>query len=107
MNKTLSKTKARLRNKSLKDRTGKAELRWKFEIESLNRLKEGRITDSNTFQRAAKPFYPDIINTNQKLTLTENDDILSNDSDTAQTLELSFQILPGISILLRKSMIQF
>lgn len=106
MNKTPPKTKARLRNKSLKDRTGKAELRWKFEIESLSSLKEGRITDSNTFPRAAQPFYSDIINTNEKLTLTENDEILSNDSDTAQTLELSFQILLGISILLNKSMIQ-
>ena len=48
------------------------------------------VTDNKTFWKTVKPFLSHKITTKEKITLTEENEIFSNDEDTAHVLNTFF-----------------
>ena len=103
MNKVLSKEimkRTRIRNKFLKKRTEQnkklgakeknhhvSSLR-KFKREYYSSLDEENITENKKFWKTVKPFLSDKMISSEKRTVIENEEIISNDKNTAQILKL-------------------
>ena len=105
INKTLSKEimkRTKLRNKFLKDRTEENRSRYasqrnycvsllkKTKKEYFGNLNEKNVCDNKTFCKTVKPFLSDKIVSKEQITLVENNEIISEDSDVAQTLNSFF-----------------
>jgi hypothetical protein len=105
MNKELSKatmTRARLRNKFLKDRSDvnrKAFSKQRNFCSSLLRktkkkyygnLNTNSITDNKKFWKTINPFLSDKTQKSDKITLIENDEIVSNEAEVSQILNSFF-----------------
>ena len=101
MNKTLSKaimTRSRLRNKFLKNpnemnkrtynkqRNYCVNLLRKEKKNYFNNIDLKRITDNKQFWKTIKPFFSDKHNISRKITLIEDDEIISNDIKVAETM---------------------
>ena len=62
----------------------------KTKKEYFDNLNEKNVCNSKTFWKTAKPFLSDKIVSKEQITLVENNDIISEDSDVAQTLNSLF-----------------
>ena len=115
MNKTLSKEimkRTRLRNKFLKNKNdyNKREfskqrnycvsLVRKSKKLYYSNLDEKKVTDNKTFWKTIKPFLSNKIMSREKVTLTEEDEIVESDINTAQILNTFFSnIISNLKII--------
>ena len=106
MNKTFSKEimkkKTKLRNKFLKERTDESKNRYtsqrnycvsllkKTKKNYYNSLNEKDVSDNKTFWKTVKPFLSDKIVSKEEILLVENDEIISEDSKIAESLNFFF-----------------
>ena len=103
MNKTLSKavmTRTRIRDRYLRNPsvTNKNEYKryrnfcvWLFRKEKrrfYENIDTNKITDNRIFWKTVKPLFSEKHILNKKITLVENNDIVSNDADAVQDLEI-------------------
>ena len=105
MNKTLSKAimdRSRLRNKFLKNQTDENKRNYtkqrnycvsllrKSKHDYFSNLDVKKITDNKSFWKAVKPLLSDKIVSTEKIALTENEEIMNTDNDTAETFNNVF-----------------
>ena len=105
INKTLSKEimkRNKLQNKFLKDGTEENRNRYasqrnccvslleKTKKENFGDLNQKNVSDNKKFWKTVKPFLSDKIISTEQITLVENNEIISEDSDVAQTLNYFF-----------------
>ena len=105
MNKTLSKEimkRTKLRNKFLKERTHESKKRYtsqrnycvslvkKTKKNYYNSLHEKGVSDNKTFWKTVKPFLSDKIVSKEQILLVENDEIISENSKIAESLNCFF-----------------
>ena len=105
MNKTISKEimkRTRFRNQFLKNRTDENKSRYtkqrnycvsllrKTKTQYYSNLDEKNVTDNKAFWKTVKPFLSDKITSKEKITLIEENEIVSNDENTAQVLNTFF-----------------
>ena len=105
INKTLSKEiikRTKLRNKFLKERPGENRKKYasqrnycvlllkKTKRKYFGNLNEKNVCDNKTFWKTVKPFLSDKIVSKEQITLGENNEIIPEDSDVAQTLNSLF-----------------
>ena len=110
MNKTISKEitkRTRLRNQFLKNRTDKNKSRHtkqrnycvsllrKTKTQYYSSLDEKNVTDNKAFWKTVKPFLSDKIISKEKITLIEENEIVSNDEDSTQVLSTFFSNIVG------------
>ena len=73
----------------------------KTKKEYCGNLNEKNVCDNKTFWKTVKPFLSGKIVSKEKITLAENNEIISEDSDVAQTLNSFFSnIKTNLKILL-------
>ena len=105
MNKTISKEimqRNQLRNKFLKERNDEKKRKYasqrnycvsllrKTKKDYYEKLNEKDVNDNKIFWKTVKPFLSDKIVSKEQITLAENDEIISEESNVAQTLNSSF-----------------
>ena len=105
MNKTLSKEimkRTKLRNKFLKERTDESKKRYtlqrnycvsllkKTKKNYYDSLNEKDVSDNKTFWKTVKPFLSDKIVSKEQILLVENEEIISEDSKIAESLNSFF-----------------
>ena len=110
MNKTISKEimkRTRFRNQFLKNRTDENKSRYtkqrnycvsllrKTKTQYYSNLDEKNVTDNKAFWKTVKPFLSDKITSKEKITLIEENEIVSNDENTAQVLNTFFSNIVG------------
>ena len=110
MNKTISKEimkRTRFRNQFLKNRTDENKSRYtkqrnycvsllrKTKTQYYSNLDEKNVTDNKAFWKTVKPFLSDKITSKEKITLIEENEIVSNDENTAQVLNTFFSNIAG------------
>ena len=104
-NKELSKaimTRTRLRNRFLKNRSDENRRKYskqrnycvsllrKTKRNYYSNLNEKKITDNKKFWKTVTPFLSDKVPSNEKITLVEKDQVITNDSETAEVLNTFF-----------------
>ena len=94
--------RTKLRNKFLKERTNKSKKRYisqrnfcvsllkKTKKDYYNSLNEKDVSDNKTFWKTVKPFLSDKIVSKEQILLVENDEIISEDSKIAESLNSFF-----------------
>ena len=97
--------RTRFRNQFLKNRTDENKSRYtkqrnycvsllrKTKTQYYSNLDEKNVTDNKAFWKTVKPFLSDKITSKEKITLTEENEIVSNDENTAHVLNTFFQTL--------------
>ena len=92
----------RLRNNFLKDRSEENKRKYsnqrnycvsllrKSNSEYFGNINEKKISDNKTFWKTIKPFLLDKITSTQKITLTEKEEIIMGDENTAEVLNTFF-----------------
>ena len=114
MNKNISKEimkRTRLQNQFLKNRTDGNKSRYtkqrnycvsllrKTKTQHYSNLDEKNVTDNKAFWKKVKPFLSDRIMYKGKITLIEEDEIVSNDEETTQVLNTFFSnVLVSLNI---------
>ena len=108
INKTLSKAimlRTNLRNKFLKNRSNENKTNYvkqrnhcvsllrKTKREYYSNLDEKKICDNKTFWKIVKPMLSKKIKSNERVTLTENDEIIKTEKGTAKVLNTFLKIL--------------
>ena len=94
--------RTRFRNQFLKNRTDENKSRYtkqrnycvsllrKTKTQYYSNLDEKNVTDNKAFWKTVKPFLSDKITSKEKITLIEENEIVSNDENTAQVLNTFF-----------------
>ena len=94
--------RTRFRNQFLKSRTDENKNRYtkqrnycvsllrKTKTQYYSNLDEKNVTDNKAFWKTVKPFLSDKITSKEKITLIEENEIVSNDENTAQVLNTFF-----------------
>ena len=114
MNKALSKKimkRIKLRNKFLKERIDESKKRYTSQRNYLasllkktkknyyNSLNEKDVSDNKTFWKTVKPFLSDKIVSKEQILLVENDEIISEDSKIAESLNSFFSNIKILKFL--------
>ena len=99
--------RTRFRNQFLKNRTDENKSRYtkqrnycvsllrKTKTQYYSNLDEKNVTDNKAFWKTVKPFLSDKITSKEKITLIEENEIVSNDENTAQVLNTFFSDIVG------------
>ena len=99
--------RTRFRNQFLKNRTDENKIRYtkqrnyclsllrKTKTQYYSNIDEKNVTDNKAFWKTVKPFFSDKITSKEKITLIEENEIVSNDENTAQVLNTFFLNIVG------------